>query len=345
MKGLWKKPAACLLLCSLLLILAGCAGGGNSGIDSEIAQTAKSLQSSFGEKQPLGEEDILPAGDSGSDWTAMALAFSGRKDAYDDYLERLEQYVIQKYDEQGSLSEVKATEYHRIALTMLALGGDPADIESREGTIDLIADGTWNFPGGSPGLQGSNGLIYALLVLDAADAASEPDAGDVRQEILEELLACQDEDGSFWLDRSMGGDTDITAMAVQALAPYMDNGGAAASVEKALDWLSGKMTENAGFSCYGQENAESSAQVILALCALGIDPEQEERFQRDGKTLLDGMDRFRVKSGMYRHTLEDDEENTMATYQCLLALEAVNRLREKGTWIFDFTDYTPPESS
>ena len=39
---------------------------------------------------------------------------------------------------------------------------------------------------------------------------------------------------------------------------------------------------------------------------------------------------------MYCHGKEDGKENLMATYQALLALEAVEALRTEGRWIFDF---------
>lgn len=274
----------------------------------------------------------------------MVLAFSGQKDAYADYLERLNQYVAKEYEQNGCLSEVKATEYHRISLTMLALGGDPTSIEASDGTvIDLVADGTWNFAGDSPGLQGANGLAYALLTLDAKKYEPSKDAGEIRQKLVEELLDYQLESGAFCLDRSLGGDVDITAMALQALAPYQETPKVQEAVERALSWLSGQLTEDAGFLCYGEGSAESSAQVILALCALGIDPEQDIDFQKNGKTMLDGLKQYRRKDGTYQHTAEDEEENIMATYQSLLALEAVQRLENGKGWIFDFTAYEPPE--
>ena len=95
---------------------------------------------------------------------------------------------------------------------------------------------------------------------------------------------------------------------------------------------------------YGSESAESLAQTILALCALGIDPEEDERFIRNGRTLLDGLNSFRTEGGLYYHSKSDAEYSMLSTYQSLLALEAVERFRTDGSWILDFTDYTAPES-
>lgn len=338
MKKLWNKILTGVLFA--LLLLVPCACGGEKSIDSMIDRTAKSLQKSFesDEKQVLEDEKALPAGSAGSDWTAMVLSFSGRTDAYGDYLERLEQYVGQEYEKKGCLSDIKATEYHRIGLTMLALGGDPSCVKLADRTVNLVADGTWNFKGGSPGIQGSNGLIYALILLDAKDYTSDLEARDIEQSIIKELLGYQKESGSFCIDNSLGGDIDITAMAVQALAQHTSDLEVERAVEKALDWLSGQLTDDVVFQYSGEGSAESSAQMILALCAVGIDPEEDERFQKDGKNVLDGMDNFRMKDGLYMHSMEDGEASIMATYQSLLALEAVQRLREDGTWIFDFTE-------
>ena len=139
----------------------------NELIHSSISSLENSLESK--EKNILSDEKILPAGSSASDWIAMVLAFAGESNTYAEYLEELEDYTIEQYAKNGCLDLHKATEYHRIALTMLALGGEPSNIVHGKESINLIADGTWNFCAGSPAEQGSNGLIYALLVLEAKD--------------------------------------------------------------------------------------------------------------------------------------------------------------------------------
>lgn len=324
--------AGILLIC---ISLTGCFEKTNQSVEQMIDQTAKSIQKLGKNGEVLAEEDLMIAGNSSSDWVAMTLAFSGREDAYDDYLERLKSYVMEQYEINGGLHQVKATEYHRIALTMLALGEDPSAVEYQGKCVDLIADGTYEFAGGSPGLQGSNGLIYALLVLDAADTEIPEEASVDRETLIEELFTYQQSDGGFCLDLSLGSDIDITAMALQALAPYRGNETVNKSVEQALSWLSENMTEDGYFVCYGDKNAESCAQVILAFCALGMDPETAEMFQKE-QTVLDALNSFRRKDGMYQHIENQEEGDLMATYQALLALEAVEAFRTEGRWIFDF---------
>lgn len=319
------------------LLFSTCTYAAEDDLNSMIQASARSLKNSFEskEKNILSDEKILPAGNSASDWVAMVLAFAGESDAYENYLNRMEDYVAEQYQTQGYLDAIKATEYHRISLTMLALGGDPANIQTDNEKINLVADGTWNFYGGSPGEQGCNGLIYALLTLEAKDNFLSEEHESFREELINELLAYQDADGGFALNASFGADIDMTAMAVQALAPYQEQTNVKEATEKALQWISEKIFETTA--------SESISQTLLALCAMGIDPDNE-RFIKDNQTLLDELNRFRTEDGMYQHELQDETSNLVATYQALLALEAVQKLRTEGTWIFDFENYEFPES-
>lgn len=331
MKKLTKKLTALLVILTVVLT-AACLpqkdGGSITSLDDMITQSAGALQDA------LKQEEELQDGSPTRDWSAMVCAFAGQKD--DGYLKRLETYIADQYRTKGSLSNVKATEYYRASLTILALGGNPEDIEQDGIQMNLIADGTWNFPGGSPGLQGANGLIYALLVLDSKNY----DTGqtDLREQYMEELLTYQKNSGAFCIDNSLDGSVDITAMALQAMAPYRGDPEVNASAERALNWLESQMTEEGTFADSEVESAESCAQVVLALCALGQDPDEAPQFVKNEQSVLDGLNSYRMENGMYMHEHGADKENIMATYQSLLALEAVQKQRNEQLWIFDFTD-------
>ena len=303
----------------------------NVDLQSAILQTAESLQKVAGHtgKHLLKDREYIAAGSSHSDWIAMTLALSGTEDAYEVYRKRLKKHVIEKYEQEGCLDAYKATEYHRIALTMLSLGEEPQNIENAGNVIDLIADGTYNFHGDSLDLQGANGVIYALLTLDAKHYEIPENAKFTREDMRITLLKYQCADGGFALMGNISGDVGITAMALQALAPYREDEEILLSIERALNWLSKQR----------MENAESTAQTILALCALGIDIETDERFTKNGQSLLGELNRFRMKNGMYMHDESSGEENIVATFQSLLAMEALYAQRTQGTWIFDFAEY------
>lgn len=324
------------------MLLAPVQAAQSNDIDRQVKLTSAGLSALGGQAGTLLAEEDFPAGTSVCDWAAMALALSGSSEDFERYLRELEAYVETCYAENGGLDRVKSTTYHRIALVVLALGADPKSFGTKPGgtAIDLIADGTYAFAGDSLGAQGLNGWIYALLALDASGVQVPEDASFTREDMIRAIVAAQEPDGGFGLAAGKS-DVDITAMALQALAPYRQ--AHPNVIEAALAYLSAAMNDQCLYTAYGEENAESSAQVILALCALGIDPDTDSRFCRGEKTLLTGLEHFRQEDSTYGHTQEDTQGNYLATAQTLLALTALQRLRNGAGWIFDFTNYAGPE--
>lgn len=81
---------------------------------------------------------------------------------------------------------------------------------------------------------------------------------------------------------------DMTAMAIQALAPYYEkNSEVKTAVEKALQTLSNMQDENGGFASFGTENLESAAQTVIALSTLNVELLSDEAFVKNGKSVLD----------------------------------------------------------
>lgn len=330
-----------LALCLTILFVPAQAAQ-NSDLDQSVHQTSSGLSSLGGRSGTLlsmGED--FPAGTSVCDWAAIALALSGSQEDFAQYLQHLQEYVEMYYDKEDGLDRIKSTPYHRIALTVLALGGDPQNFGTKSDgiAIDLIADGTYGFAGTSIGNQGLNGWIYALLVLDASGAEIPENSKFSREDMIQAIIGAQETDGGFGLVAGKS-DIDITAMALQALAPYAPE--YPGVIDESLAYLSDSMNENCLYTAYGDENAESSAQVILALCALGIDPDTDNRFRRGSNTILTGLEQFRREDGTYGHTKEDTEDNYLATAQVLLALTALQKFRSGRGWIFDFADYSGP---
>lgn len=332
------------LAAALLLALTLCVPAfgetpswGDLAMDVAVAQRA---ERGIADNQPLLTEDAFPAGSSVSDWTALAMARAGIADDYAGYLARLQAYVERQYAENGGLHAVKATEYHRIALTAAALGGDPAAFGTKpDGTaIDLVAEGTYNWQGEEDlGGQGLNGWIFALLTMDAVGAEVPADARYSRQDMLDAIVSAQLPDGGF----SLGGsamDVDITAMALQALAPYQQQ--YPAVIDAALSALSAAQTATGGYESWGAQNSESCAQVILALCALDIDPVEDGRFQKAEGGVVDALLAFRLADGSFSHE-RGKEADAMACEQAMQALTAM-ALRQQGEGrFFDLTAAHP----
>ena len=332
------------LTLSLLLALTLCvtAFGDSLSYDDMSASivSAEKAQLGIADGAALLTEENLPAGSSVSDWTALAMACAGIADDYAGYLARLQAYVERQYAENGGLHAVKATEYHRIALTAAALGGDPAAFGAKpDGTaIDLVAEGTYNWQGEEDlGGQGLNGWIFALLTIDAVGAEVPADARYSRQDMLDAIVSAQLPDGGF----SLGGgamDVDITAMALQALAPYREQ--YQEVIDAALNALSAAQTVTGGFESWGAQSSESCAQVILALTALNIDPTADERFQKNQRNVVEALMDFRLSDGGFAHE-KDGPLDAMACEQAMQALTAMELRQQGGGRFFDLTAAHP----
>lgn len=335
MKKLRKLAAlaAALLLALTLSVAAFGETLAYSAIAASIAAAEKN-QMGIDEDAPLLTEEKLPAGSSVSDWTALAMARAGIADDYAGYLSRLQDYVERKYQVEGGLHTAKATEYHRIALTVAALNGHPTAFGTKpDGTpIDLIADGTYNWQGESGlGAQGLNGWIFALLTVDAVGAEIPAGARYSRQDMIGAITAEQLSDGGF----SLGGgsmDVDITAMALQALAPYQEE--IPDVIDGALNALSEAQSPDGGFESWGAQNSESCAQVILALCELGIDPESDERFQKAEGNAVTALLSFCTADGGVAHQ-RGGQADAMAGEQAMQALMALHLLQQGEGRFFD----------
>ena len=290
----------------------------------------------------LLSEKLVP-GDAVSDWFAIVAGCSGEKIHTKTYLKGLQEYVTRKYKEEGGLHTIKATEYHRISLAILALGGDPTNFgEDGSGNpINLISDGTYHWQmSDSLGLQGLNAWIFALITLDSKGYEIPEDAIYTREDMMTEILKSQTEEGGFGL--SFGSsDVDITAMAIQSLAPYYStHREVQEAVDRAVWWLSVQQGGNGDFQSWESGNAEGTAQTIIALCSLGIHPEKDERFVKNGKSAVDGLLQYQCENGMFRHTI-DGEADFMATQQAVLALLSLKRLEENEDRIYDMSAVNP----
>lgn len=356
-----------LALCLCLSPLAAAEGGGASytaadyrSAAEDILRWKKAENSAGGEL--LSGSLLAKAGTTAADWYAIGLGRWGFADDYEAYRAMLEQAVSSRYAESGGLSPVKATKWHRIILALLAAGGDPT-AAAREGegkTIDLVADGTYNRgKTASLGRQGLNGWIWALIALDAMRYPVPDGAYNTREDMIGEILRRQLADGGFALT-GQEADPDMTAMAVQALAPYCDDEKGITftelegretvktvktAVDEALSCLSALQEDTGDYASWGTRNVESTAQVAIALCCLGIDPLTDSRFIKNGRTVVDGVMLYRQADGGFAHSYTADPENpdaqpgvsnSMAGEQVLCALNALWRQREGLRTLYDF---------
>ena len=225
------------------------------------------------------------------------------------------------------------TDNERIVLALTAIGKDPANVGGENLLKALQNKDIMKVTDTSN--TDINGLVMGLLALNSRNYTS--DTSWLVQAVLEQ----QNKDGSWRAsaDTKSVGDVDMTAMALQALAPYYKDGGnetVNTAVEKALNWLSGKYRS-------GYDSSESCAQVVIALSALNLDANTDARFTKtvEGKTLsvLGNLLQYRVaENGGFKHQFADKAVNEMATEQALCAMAAYARFTEKANALYDMTD-------
>lgn len=351
--------ALIMILCAVLPAYA--ATGGASPSDDEALSVANGIiewkkrsMGLSGSDNLLSPEYVSVAGSPAGDWYPIGLGRLGVADDCERYLAALRENVTERYARDGGLDAVKATEWHRISLAVLALGGDPTDFgtDSEGKPINLIADGVYNRK--NLGAQGINGLIWGLIALDAADFSVPDGAYYTRDGIIAELLSLRCPDGGFAFSGEKS-DPDMTAMAITALSPYYksekkyvteDFSGGTATVtvgeiiDGALLRLSEMQLETGDYRSWGIRNSGSVCQVIVALCSLGIDPFSDVRFIKNGVTLRDGLMIYKNSDGGFIGNLSDGNmpSGSMAGEQALYTMAAIIRQRSGAGRLFDFSD-------
>ena len=266
---------------------------------------------------------------TGGEWMVIGLARSGRT-VPAGYYDNVVEYVKAKADANERLHPTKVTDNARVILALTAIGKDVTNVGGHNllkglDSMDYVQ------------AQDINGPIFTLIALDSHNY---PTMGDVtREKLIQVILDAQLNDGG-WNLSAENADPDMTAMAIQALAPYYKtNETVKAAVDKALEALSALQHTDGGFGSWDTVNSESCAQVIVALTALGIDPTADSRFVKNGHTVLDALAGFYVTGGGFRHTA-GGERNDMATEQGYYALAAYYRFANTQTRLYDMSDVT-----
>ena len=282
-----------------------------SDIEKKLGQTADHLLS-----QPAA------VGSIGGEWSVIGLARSNMMTAKyaENYISGVTGYVA----ENGSakLHRTKSTENSRVILALTSLGQDVTNVSG-----DNLLTPLYDFEYVKK--QGLNGPMWALIALDSGNYEI-PDIDIVniisRDLIIEYMLNNQTSQGGWGL----GSDTpyiDYTAMAVTALAPYYNaNEDVKNAIDTAIVIMSEAVDEDKVTS------PESYAQILTALCAMGIDPDNDAVFSK----VIDGIMSYSCENG-FKHEL-NGEYNQMATEQCYYALTDYLRAKANKTSLYKMKD-------
>ena len=298
------------------------------------AQISDAYTSTGQELAGSAKQSIPSIGSINGEWQILGLARSGQEvdaSVYSQYKANVIQEVKEK---KGILHEKKYTEYSRVILALTALGEDATNVGGYN-LLEPLSDfdqTVW---------QGVNGAMFALIAFDSHNyeipTAAAGKTQTTRQNLIQYILDHRTQDGG-WAMSGQVADPDLTGMGIQALSPYYDsNAQVKAAVDAALQRLSDLQLSDGTYASRGSSTSESCSQVIVALSSLGIDPNTDSRFIKNGKSVVDGLLSFSVAGGGFKH-LSSGTMNQMATEQGYYALTAYERYKNGKNRLYDMTD-------
>lgn len=219
----------------------------------------------------------------------------------------------------GFAADTTANDHLYYIFRLLAVGKNPANIwGGRNLFAELAAQQT------EAGVFDNLGKhLWAMVVLDIGKELGE-NVGcwdeDNRQKALDYLLSQQNQDGSFGPFSQL----DYTGWSLTALSNYRGDPNVEATISKAIDYLSSKQQDNAGFDMggiWGEENSNSNAAVLSGLVAVGenlLAP--EGNWVKGGTTILDALLKYQQEDGSFWYKENTAGAIKASTVQCLMAL-------------------------
>lgn len=276
------------------------------------------------------------------EWAVLGLARAGVElsDAYiQAYYDKVVAYVKANIGSDGVLVDPEShnptvTDNERIILALTAIGKDPANVGGKNLLTALQNKDIMQVTDTSK--TDINGLVFGLLALNSGNYTQDS------YWLVQAILTQQNADGSWSssADTKPVGDVDMTAMALQALAPYYNEGDDTtvnAAVDKALQWLSAK------YKGTGYTSAESCAQVVVALSALQLNANSDSSFVKtvDGAptSVLGDLLRYYLGEGQgFKHAASLKTADQKATEQALYAMAAYERYCRRTNALYDMTD-------
>ncbi|WP_313637038.1 S-layer homology domain-containing protein, partial [Paenibacillus sp.] len=286
-------------------------------------------------------------GTGSGEWSILSLAqanYEVPNGYYDLYYNNVAKKVKELMKD-GKLDATKSTEHSRAILGLTSIGKDITNVAGYD-LMNALADYQYVLK------QGNNGPIFALIALDSHNydipvLFPNPDKDGVIyqstrenlvQYILDKEVKKGTDDAGGWALGVTKADVDMTAMAMQALAPYYaTNTSVKAAVDRAIKWLSSTQNDQGGYTSWGSTSSESISQVIVALTGVGVDPHIDPRFVKKGNSLIDALLTFAGPDGGFKHILTGKVDG-IATDQGTYALIAYDRLINHKNRLFDMSN-------
>ena len=285
--------------------------------------------------------------DYSSIWNVIGLKRSGLY-VPQSYIDLFYSNVIAYCESKNwQITRAKYSDYSKLIIALTAIGVDARDVMGHN-LLEYLSDYE------NVSRQGNNGPIWALIALKSNPAYTIPTNSSAAEQNSEELLVkkiagmqCQD---GGWTVTGEKGDSDMTGMAMQSLASYYNKAGyedVTQALDKGLAWIEENQLASGGFGTMNTETSESVAQIITALCGMGIDCSKDARFIKNGKWPMTGLFQYYMPEGGFMHVSADAGNNGggaggvidgLATEQGLYATVAYRRLLDGDTFLYDMSD-------
>lgn len=322
-KALRRIMAVALSLSILACALAAPALAAAPGTDKLTTLIEGAVAYKTGAAAGLVNEDSLKDL-AALDWWVFGAARAGLTEDYDAYLTATSNF-LRTTDGQS------VTDLERIMLSVKATGGNPEKIGGRNLVRELEM----------ANMSTISAAIYGLFCLSGVNYTPSVDAVNTPDSLIDTIDSLKLANGSFAFDTQWApdGETDMTALAVQALAPYYNTSNKAKTIiDAALGYLSSEQEENGHYMAWGANSSGNLVQVIMALCALGKDPATEADFQKVNGDLMSALASFENADGSFGSGAYDV---TYATKDGLLCFTALKRFYETKNSIYDLRDAAP----
>lgn len=250
------------------------------------------------------------------EWEALAIRWSG----------------ISPASKLGFSNPAIPSDYARVIMGSIAADKDAVHINGLIKDLQVMQLDKGCFSTAAEPNPTLNQTVWSLIALDFAKANGFSTSFD-RYAAVNYIISQQDPEGGF--DESgWGVDVDSTAHALISLAPYQDQKKVNTAIEKALTFFKKEQFASGGFGGWGAVNPDSTAAVIEALIALGIDMSAPEWVPAD-KTMVDALLSFQSGQGWFVYSLIPSEwndptrPNPVSTRNALLALGDIAAQKSK----------------
>ncbi|MCL2698017.1 MAG: terpene cyclase/mutase family protein [Oscillospiraceae bacterium] len=319
-----KKALSILIAVSLFIgvfIIPGAAQEPREALNAALSYLAENTP-----------EPKLGSGFDNDEWTIMALA-RGNFNVLGNYFRSYLDDVIKTLKDSNGVLQ-STTDYSRLIIALTSIGVNVTDaggynLLTHLASFDDVVS------------QGISGAIFALLALDTKNwvipVISDGEKQATRQKYVEYILGNELSGGGFNWGFGDDVDPDLTSMVLQALAPYKSQSNVSTAADRALAALSSIQLDNGGFESWGIQTAESAAQVVTALTALGINPVTDSRFVKADGNPVSALLAFREQNGGFTF---GGEVNRISTEQAAYALAAYDRFVNGRNRLYDMTDVT-----